>query len=418
MKKIIINILSLFLLLTASSFAQQNPSNLGSTIKEIFIKGSIDGKHLFLVLGMEDSFKATKDMMKNVITERDIYKLSNRWEKLKNKVYNKKHDDDYVDVAKAGYENTKEEWTKAVTESWDTIKHIPQAFNVDIEKAKKSYYNSKNEIAGALKFSGLAVWAVIHGTYYLIIEAPAEFAFHFGLGALLSPVTTVAIQTIRVGFDIAFMALRSAWIGIKASGAALGALAINGYALLSTTTATTITLVSAAGLAIYKGAKFVFVELPRRINYPIAVAQNTGIEFQDESQNNEENNQQKFAHLLKESIAEVMANLPSEHPLSQLKISLQENIHEYKSKIKISYTNLLNETILLANANVGIKKKMIHVQIEMAKHPFKLLKQNKGLSRKEIKEMLESLLNEIVQKAKEKMNGNSLENQNLLGKAA
>jgi hypothetical protein len=41
------------------------------TVKEVFLKGSIDGQSMFMVLGMQDGFEYLKEIMKSAVNMED-----------------------------------------------------------------------------------------------------------------------------------------------------------------------------------------------------------------------------------------------------------------------------------------------------------------------------------------------------------
>ncbi len=347
------------------------------TIKEVFLKGSIDGKKMFLVFGVQNAAEGIKDMMTDVIQERELRAIAHD-------VYNKEHDDDYAGEFKDGVRAMKNHAPQILQAPWDSIQKIPHAYQVSFASARDAYYNSKNPIAGALKYSGFAVWANIEGAYYLIIETPIEFAYELLSTALAVPMR-LALQTVELAWDLSWTATKTV---VRFAFCTAFSVIGGAYALLNSTTAATLTLMAAGGLAIIDGGRFVFVDLPHLIAYPVSARKQTGIEFNGTEQ-------EEIARKARDVLA--AAPVPG---YENLKPEVTMDGNKYKSRI-VSNVRLEDgtelKTLLLT---VGIKKKQVYVKLEMTRTAFRILKkaaQTAGTGKSELKNALRAKMNAILE---------------------
>ncbi len=369
------------LLIGATAGAQEvAPPKSGtlSVIKEVFMKGSIDGKQMFMVLGMQDGFEVTKDIAEGIVTERELDWYSHRAEKLADHIYDDKKDN-YAAATRKGVEAAEDLAPRILERPWRSLKEIPKSFKVNLDKGQDAYYNSKNGVAGAVKYSGWAAWAVIEGSYYLILEAPVRFAFNLA-GTVLAVPTAWAVQTIRVGFDVACLAFLAVWNGLKAAILVPTMLAVEIYSVLSSTVATTLTLVAAGGLAIIKAGKFLFVDGPRRIRYPVGVKAETGIEFNEKEQINMAN--------------QVVTHYSAKD--NELNITrVESNIRKYKSSIDLYATKDDGSEIHYGVIAITVSEKMVRARLDVSRKMFKIMKRN-GMTRDAVKAMVTESLKDAV----------------------
>lgn len=347
------------------------------TVKEVFLKGSIDGKRMFMVVGVGKALDDIKDMAGDIVKERELRTIARD-------VYNADHHDDYADEFKQGVRAMKNHAPWILRAPWDSIRKIPHAYQVSFSSAKDAYYNSKNPIAGALKYSGFAVWANIEGAYYLIVETPLEFAYEL-LSTTLAVPMNLALQTVELAWDISWTATKTA---VRFALATTASVIEGAYALLSSGTAVTLTLMAAGGLAIVDGARFVFVELPHLIGYPVGVKSGTGIEFNGTEQ---------------EEVARKARDVLAAAPVPGYENLKQEAAMEgdrYKSRI-VSTVRLEDGTSLKALLlTVGIKKKQVYVKLEMTRAAFRILKKAAracGTTKDELKAELRAKMNAILE---------------------
>tara|TARA_R110002072_G_scaffold64203_5_gene159761 strand:+ start:103891 stop:105090 length:1200 start_codon:yes stop_codon:yes gene_type:complete len=271
MKVLNVNIISLLLLILSftpvSSFAQGENDTFGKTIKEIFIKGSIDDNKLFLVLGLDKGSKVFKNGIKEAI---DIERLARIGGDIAEDAgetgrlfYNKEHNGDLVDAVGAGVEFSIDRSKDIIAAPFKSLKKIPGAFSVSMQDAREAYYESENQMGGTLKYAGHAVWASTKVGYYLVIEAPVVAVANMAAAVLGTPIAAglklsqigikVVLDGAKYTLDLGYHALK----GIVNGVAALTSLS---YSLVSTTVAVTATTVAAGTVAIFTGVKWILTK--------------------------------------------------------------------------------------------------------------------------------------------------------------
>lgn len=366
--------------------------NIFKVVKEIYVKGSIDGKHLFMVYGMGEAKNAIKGDFKNIIRMRDLVRV-------KDAINNKEHRDDFVDSVKEGIEGSKESAqaipgdVKDIKEAaqdivkwpWKSISRMKESYKVSFDNARDSYYHAKNPIVGTLKYSGHAIWANVKGAYYLIVEIPVVTAAAVvetgvetldvaadGAGVALSVPLHIIGQTLRVAWRSTVVGLKLATIPFRAAAAALQ----GGYSLLSTTTAATVTLIAAGGIATYKGTKWLVYTLPHRLMSPIAVLSGTEIPLDQ---------QEEFAKKVKTEIEQSI--------LSGIGLKLaKESIKEYRS----SFTLSSDKAPKAIKISLGIDAdKKVKISIEATNKFIKSIRQPNE-SRRDLEARVEGLLQKMA----------------------
>jgi len=265
------------------------------TMGEIFLKGSIDGKHLFMVLGMEKALDASKDIAEWAI-DKDGLRADGEEVADDFKEVSEDFDEAFktgVHFTKNGGELLKENAPEIWRAPWRSLKKIPGAYRVNFDRAQDAYYGSKNASVGALKYAGWAAWANIEGVYYLVIEAPAKvvgevlFNTAIATGIALRVSGSLAFGGIIIAWDSADAVLHSAWVGTKivlrATAGLVATIATVSYSLLSTGTVELLTGVAYVGVMTYRGGKFLVYKLPRRLRYPVSVTRETDVNYEDQS---------------------------------------------------------------------------------------------------------------------------------------
>ncbi len=342
--KMLMIIITLMLNLTAWSQTTP-PKTTIDTVKEVFLKGSIDGDSMFMVLGTADGFKMSKDMMKDAINMEDLTKLGDEI-------------DDVKDAAK-GFQNV-------LKKPWKSLKKIPKAYKVDLQKAQDAYYSADTQISGVLKYSGWAVWAQVEGAYYLVIEAPVVMAAQ-----------TIG-HSVAVAWEITALSLRVTWDVIKPAFAFIASTAVMTYATLSSGIATTATLIAAGGVAAFKGGKWLIVEMPSKLFKPVSVEIATNYNYDE---------QEKLAEKVKsflENHGDVFGD----------KVSVESDVKKYKSDFSITFEkNGMNAFEL----RTVIKNKKVDLKLEVKRAYLKAMRaENPSLGRKEVKEKLMNEMKEIL----------------------
>jgi hypothetical protein len=344
--KIFILILMLMTQMTAWS-QTSTPTSTIDTVKEVFLKGSIDGDSMFMVLGTADGYKISKEMMKDAINMNDLSDLGE-------------------DVKKIG--KAAKGFKEVISEPWKSLKEIPKAYKVDFEKAREAYYSADNQIAGVLKYSGWAIWAQVDGAYYLVIEAPVVMAYQ-----------TVA-HSLSVAWKVTGLGIKVTWNVIKPAVGLIASAAVMTYATVSSSIATTATLIAAGGVATFKGGKWLLVTLPRKLLKPASAQIVTSYNYED---------QMKLAEKMKIILTQ------AEDIFGQA-TEMESELNTYKSEFSIK---LKNGNLNAYELRTMIKNKKVEIKIEATRAYFKQLRSEyTELSRKEAKEKLVEEMTTILDK--------------------
>lgn len=335
------------LMFNLSAWSQTPTKSTLDTVKEVFLKGSIDGDSMFMVLGTADGYSISKKMMKDAINMDDLAEYAEEAQ-------------DIGDAAKT--------FKNVIKKPWKSLKKIPEAYKVDFEKAQEAYYGADTQIAGVLKYSGWAVWANIEGAYYLVIEAPVVMAAH-----------TIG-SAVYTAWEITGMGLKITWDVIKPAFAFIASTAVMTYATISSGVATAATLIAAGGVAAFKGGKWLIVEMPNKLLKPVSVVVSTNYNF----------DQQK-------EVANKLQNFLNNHgDVFGDKVIVESDVNKYKSNFSISFDK---DGMNAFELKTVIKNKKVDVKLEVKKAYFKKVrKDNPELRRVEVKEKLMQEMNEILNK--------------------
>jgi len=248
---------------------------------EIFWKGSIDGKQNWIVLGVDKGAQITREVFKNTIdldelveVGADIYDPNGHahWESgcgKRSKVSVEAHNHDIVGALKDSINNAKECAPRILSRPWRSLKKIPSAFRVNLEQGNEAYYHSSSSTVGSMKYSGWAAWAVIEGSYYLVVEAPATSVFSV-VETLVKTASPIVYQPFKITWDAGAVLVRLAVAPAAAS-------VIGTYSVLSSSFAAAASIVYAGGVSFFNGMKWVAYDLPRYSRYPVRVDFQTGL---------------------------------------------------------------------------------------------------------------------------------------------
>lgn len=237
------------------------PQTTMDVANEIFMKGSIDGKHAWFVLGVEDGMALSKDILKHTIDSEQLVDLSADF-------YHVNHAHDLIHAVDSTLKNAAYYAPKLLSRPWKTLASIPQAFAVNMDHANEAYYHSNIPMVGNAKYAGWAVWAVIGGSLKLIVEAPAE-AVYGTVETSVAMACPIAWQALRITWDSTMVVAR--FVGFPAAAAAVA-----GYSVASSSCAAVAGIVYGGGVAVYNGVKWVAYDLPRLHFYPVRVDTEVG----------------------------------------------------------------------------------------------------------------------------------------------
>jgi len=248
-------------ILIAVFFAQQNPARAEykyptlATVEEILLKGSVDGKHLWMVLGVKDAADIDKNVIKNHIGMEDLRQVSRT-------VYNKDHEFDVYGNIKGGWKFGRGLTHDLLQSAWKDLKDIPGSFEAEIELGNYAYHNASNPVAGTVKWSGHAIWATVKGAYYLVVQVPVE-AVIGTTGPAIGVTGGAALSTLEIGIS-------GVWFGIKLAYTAVAVAGTSAYSAVTAGGAATGALILAGGVGVVRAVHWVVVTGPRKLKYPVS----------------------------------------------------------------------------------------------------------------------------------------------------
>lgn len=357
----------MFLLASLSAALFSTAALAENPVTEIFAKGSIDGKKLFLVLGFENSTEIFKSSMKNAIDIDDLQDIGS-------KVYNSNHHSDIIGYAGAGARFTERAARKsldfggkAFTSPWRSLKKIPQSYAYSMGNAVNSMYSNSNPVLGAMGFAGHAVWANVKGAYYLVVEAPVKAAAYTTGSVGSAAAAALAVPTM-VTLRVAGIALSLTWEAVETVGTVLGGAATMAYSAISTTAAATGAVVAGAAVAVFNGGKWL-VTAPFNLGKAVKVKQDTGLSM----------------HKIEDLSAAIETSMPSEL-IESLGLSGQAVVEKqgrYSSKLVFMDSNEEREALVV---EVKVRGGKLEARSHVTKDHFKALQAQSDVGEDELKE--------------------------------
>lgn len=374
---------------------QSANAGYGDAIKEIFMKGSINGQSMFMVLGFEKANKIFKKSMKEAIGIEELQKIGHSVVELKDDfkpIYNGGDNDLVEHVGKAAKMSKK--FAKEIFKGpWRSLKKIPSAYEVSFDAAREAYYESGNEALGSLKYAGHAVWANIKGSYYLVIEAPAKIAFN--------TFAAVAAIPLAIGYDLSRTAINLT-LGVGGLVVNISAFLVNAlyegskgiltslYAGLSTGVAIVATTTASGVVSTYLGAKWL-IRRPLYWLNPYRVTLKTEISM---------DRIEELSELFSQGFAKDILD-----KLQVKNFKGKNNGDDLSRKIILYAKNNLKskpQKALVVDLSITKKKIKIYAYIDF-KHMKRLKRifKSEGMSKKEIKDNLQKLLQQYILKTME-----------------
>lgn len=370
---------------------------LGKALKEIFVKGSLDGDKLFLVLGMEKAKEIFGNSMKEAIDVEELKDWSSDSARMirdgAERVWNNGHNGDIVDHVGDAARFSVDTADEIFKWPWRSLSKIPNSFSVGLNNAREARANASNSVAGTLAYSGLATWTLVKGSYYLVVEAPVKFVAALAATTLAVP-ATLAYEAIRLPLAITFgvtgKVLRLGWIATKAvvmGGVALGAIT---YSAITTGIAATATTLAAASVTAFRITAKI-VQFPFRVFKKGMVSAETTINYEKMTDFAE-----KLPSVLSKDILEKLG-------VDSDSAAIESRIEDYKSVITIrSKIDPKKEALVI---KVGIKfnsnKDEQNITLESYVKPghFKALKKATDLSSRKLKKVIENNLENLLGQA-------------------
>ena len=342
-------------------------------VGEIFMKGTIDGKHVFLVVGADRAIQDTKRYLKRAI---DIKKLKSDFKDLKHDINNPSHENDFADYVHIGAKFSQDTAPEILNEPWKTIEGIPEAYRVDFVNANTALHTTKNPTLGLIKYSGWAVWANVEGALKLVIEVPAEFA-----GITVATVAAVPFMATMQGLATIWEA--GVLVVRQAADISVAAIEIAGedaYSLVSASTASALTLIAAGAIATFKGGKWLVTGLPHQIKYPVSATVETKLTY----------DRQKEVAIIVRDFLKTWANQAGG-------TDVVADLGDYESTLTLMGTDAHGVRYAIGDIKVDTRD-TISLKAELTRKEFKSrLTSSPNVSRKEMRSRLTAELNQILQ---------------------
>jgi hypothetical protein len=335
------------------------------TAGEVFLKGSIDGKHMFMVLGMQDAAKATKEIIKWAVKGEDLVELGHD-------IYNGEHRDDLVDAVRDGARVSRKVAPHILKAPWKSLKKIPNAYRVNFDRAQDAYYGSSNSAVGVLKYSGWAVWANIEGAHYLVVEAPLVLAG--------SAVVTAAAVPAALAWQGLVIAWDAGCIAFKFTAGVAAIAVVNTYGIITSSAATVITLLAAGGVATFHGGKWLVYEIPRSFFHPVMVVNDTS-----------------FGYDQQERLAKIAGEVLSAWGSSEL-VRTRAKTGKYKSKLEGFVKDEDGDEYVAVTIALESRKGRVRIKADVSRKYYNLRrKASSDLSRKQVKSEIAGELTVLLQ---------------------
>ena len=370
---------------------------LGKALKEIFVKGSLDGEKLFMVLGMEKASEIFGETMKDAV---DIEELkdwsSDSARMLQNqagRIWNSEHDGDAVDHLGRATRLSVRTADDIFKWPWRSLKKIPGSFKVGMNDAREARANASNGITGTVAFSGLATWTAVKGAYYLVIEAPVTFVAALATTTLAVP-ATLAYEAIRIPLALTIGAtgavIRLGYMATKAIVLGSFALGAVTYSAISTGVAMAATTIAAAAVGAFR-VTAALIQMPFRFFKKGTVKAQTTINYK---------RMEELADALPGLLSnDILAKLGVDTDLSvgETRIEDYKAVITYKSKLDSDKDALIIKVGITFDSNK--ENQFLNIEAFMKNGHFKALKKATDLSSRKLKKVIENNLENLLGQA-------------------
>ena len=370
---------------------------LGKALKEIFVKGSLDGDKLFLVLGMEQAGRIFNSAMENAVDVEELKDFSEDAARaIRNqsqRVWNANHDGDVIDNVGRAARVSVESADDIFKWPWRSLSKIPGSFKVGLNDAREARANANNSVSGTLAYSGLATWTLVKGSYYLVIEAPVKFVAALATTTLAVP-ATLAYEAVRLPIAIALGVgkgvIRLGWIATKAvvmGSVALGAVT---YSALSTGAAAIATTAAAVTVAAVRLTAKI-INMPFTIFKKGMVEAQTSINYRDIKD---------FSEVLPGILSsDILSKLGVDNDMTVADIRIEDHkaVITLRSKLDADKEALVLKVGITFNTNKD--EQNLNLQAFLKLGHYKQLKKATGLSGRKLKRVIENNLENLLGQA-------------------
>lgn len=336
--------------------------------KEVFLKGSLDGKSIFMVMGFDKARDINSKIFSATFDKNNVVELGSL-------INNEDHDNDFAGEIVEGAQISKKHFSKIITSPWKSLSKIPRRFKVNMQKAQEEYYTSKSPGTGAVEYAAIGVWAVLESSYYLVIESPLALAGNLVITSLAIPFKI----TVQIG-KVVLKALKNILYPI---GGAIAIAGVTTYSLLSTGVVELALVVNKQLGNVGKGLKYVFSDLPKKINYPITIEKLLNVDL-------------KFQKEVFDIVKEQILLLSPLYGVSLVTEVVMDKESKFKS-ILYAVVNTPKGVIKSFKVKTVTQSKKVLLSLSMTKDFYRFLKSEAKIDKKELKSNIKNSMNSFIQ---------------------
>lgn len=183
--------------------------DLSGDIEQVYSVDEADGESSKFFIAIKKDAKIIKQIMNQAVGLDDIMELR----KLIN---NEQHENDFAQEYQEGKEISKNAFPEILKAPLRSIKKAPRSFKVSMEQAADIYNNTPGHLEGGIRYTGVAVWAVIKGSYYLIIETP-YMLFKNVLQTVAAIPFKIAVQVAEIGLKFTYLVVKGLVVDLPRS---------------------------------------------------------------------------------------------------------------------------------------------------------------------------------------------------------
>lgn len=174
--------------------------DLSADIEQVYSVDEADGESSKFFIAIKKDAKIIRQIMNQAVGLDDIIELR----KLIN---NPQHENDFAQEYQEGKEIASKAFPEILKAPLRSLKKAPRSFRVSMEQAADIYRNTPGHVEGGIRYTGVAVWAVLKGSYYLIIETP-YMLFKNALQAVAAVPFKIAVQVAEIGIKFTYLVVK------------------------------------------------------------------------------------------------------------------------------------------------------------------------------------------------------------------
>lgn len=193
----------------ADDFNYQSVPDLSQDMEAVYSQDGADGESSKFIIALKKDAKIIRQIMNQAVGLEDIIELR----KLFN---NEQHNDDFNAEYNAGKEIVDAALPEILKAPLRSLKKAPKTFKVTMEQARDIYNNTPGHVAGGIRYTGIAVWAVMKGSYYLIIETPFMLFKNATLAVAAIPFK-ITVQVAEIAIKFTYLVVKGLLVNLPRS---------------------------------------------------------------------------------------------------------------------------------------------------------------------------------------------------------